>query len=329
MSKFIWNASIPVSLIVCLIVSTGVASAGDKVTEGKVTDEAAGNLMTLEEARVYWLELINRDRKSHKAKPVQLDETATKAGQYHADEMAEKHFNAHWHPDGSKPPERYTECGGLDFVAENSHGYHPHPGFFAGPPTREQLFSRKEVEEEEAVYVKSPGHLKNIIEPGHTHVGLGLKKIDYWYGADGEHMPKLVSAQEFIDDYGDYTLSARKLDEAQKFVMDGELKSSVKFYSVELRREDMPRPVSLVELNDKSKYNSYIAPGGDIVATFFPPPFEQVPEGTVKTDGHKFHCEFTPPASWKAGLYYVTVWCKAEGDNSPMPVAMSTLRLSK
>ncbi|MFX4474238.1 CAP domain-containing protein, partial [Acinetobacter baumannii] len=51
----------------------------------------------------YMLKSINRDRAKVGAPPVVLDETASKAGQMHSDEMAVNGYLSHWTMDGRKP----------------------------------------------------------------------------------------------------------------------------------------------------------------------------------------------------------------------------------
>src|SRR2546421_8853587 len=59
--------------------------------------------LTLDRARQYMLELINRDRAAKHLAAVKLDLVATAAGQKHADEMAAQQYLAHWNLDGKLP----------------------------------------------------------------------------------------------------------------------------------------------------------------------------------------------------------------------------------
>src|ERR1700675_435129 len=68
--------------------------------------------MDVEQARRYVLSLVNRDRAANGLPPVVLDDTASRAGQRHADDMARSGYTAHWGTDGSVPEERYSDAGG-------------------------------------------------------------------------------------------------------------------------------------------------------------------------------------------------------------------------
>ncbi|HEX3344297.1 MAG TPA: CAP domain-containing protein, partial [Polyangiaceae bacterium] len=77
--------------------------------------------LTLDEARRYMVQLVNRDRATAGLAPVELDEgPPTRGGQAHAEDMATHGYLGHWGTDGSVPEQRYTEAGGADMVLENA-----------------------------------------------------------------------------------------------------------------------------------------------------------------------------------------------------------------
>src|SRR5689334_15351400 len=100
--------AIPAALIALLFLTA--ASSGGAIQDGR---------LTLDEARQYMLELVNRDRAALGLKPVRLDPLAAAAGQKHADEMAVNRYMAHWDLAGKLPDQRYTELGGIHHVQEN------------------------------------------------------------------------------------------------------------------------------------------------------------------------------------------------------------------
>ena len=76
---------------------------------------------TLEELRLFALELINRDRQSHGAPPVRLG--SNQAAQAHAeDSVRSGYLTGHWTSDGLKPYMLYTQAGGIGVMAENAAG---------------------------------------------------------------------------------------------------------------------------------------------------------------------------------------------------------------
>ena len=89
---------------------TGAGAAGGVSSDGR-------RGLTIAQARRYMVDLINRDRASMGLPPVTFDEGApTRAGQEHAEDMAQNGFLGHWGTDGSVPEQRFTEAGGLDMV---------------------------------------------------------------------------------------------------------------------------------------------------------------------------------------------------------------------
>src|SRR5437660_1244421 len=98
--KFIWPG------VLSLLIMT---AAGGAVQDGR---------LSLDEARQYMVELINRDRAALERKPVRLDPVAMDAGQKHADEMALNRYMAHWDLAGKLPDQRYAEQGGIHHVQE-------------------------------------------------------------------------------------------------------------------------------------------------------------------------------------------------------------------
>ena len=76
---------------------------------------------TIQELRLFALELINVDRQSHGAPPVRLG--SNQAAQLHAeDSVRSGYVVGHWTSNGLKPYMLYTQTGGVGVMAENSAG---------------------------------------------------------------------------------------------------------------------------------------------------------------------------------------------------------------
>lgn len=297
----------------------------------------AEEMLTLPQARLYMLSLINRDRVTVKSPPVELDQTACVAGQLHSDAMGTIHFNSHWHPDGTKPPQRYTECGGFDYDMENSHGTGECPPFTISVAEK-QLFTRREIEKEEATYFdeKPPndGHRRNILDPAHTHVGLGLTLVELKvkYEPDGgEDIDRqLVSAQEFINKRASQFIKSDKyLSKGKTYTLSGELDPDVTFHSFQVAWEPSPELIALAVLKDHTQaqyHGGYTLPTNQVMAAF-PPPYMETPNAKVSIDGRKFSCAITPAKDWHAGLYYITIWATVHGASEPQPISMQTVLL--
>src|SRR5262245_37608777 len=76
--------------------------------------------MNAEQGARYVLALVNHDRAEEGLPEVEWDDTAARAAERHAADMAKNGFTAHWGTDGSVPEQRYSEAGGEHLVWENA-----------------------------------------------------------------------------------------------------------------------------------------------------------------------------------------------------------------
>ncbi len=143
----------------------------------------------LEYAREYALQLINDARTAAGLNEVTLDDNP--AAQSHAEDMRENCVTGHWGTDGLKPYMRYTLSGGEEYSSENVSG----SGFC---PTNPDRYISKTIDAhiDEAMdgLMNSPGHRRNILNPHHRKVNIG---ISY-------RRPNLWLVQHFVSDYLDY-----------------------------------------------------------------------------------------------------------------------------
>lgn len=283
--------------------------------------------MDLEHARLYMLELINRDRASVGSPPVTLDEVGCKAGQLHSDEMAQYGYLSHWTMDGRKPDQRYTECGGKDAVAENAEATEDsNPKKL--PLCQKQGMFKQDVEEIENQFFheKPPndGHRVNIIDPAHTSVGLGLSIA----GAEpesGGDMPRTACAQEFINHYGDYAPLPLSLAPGEPLVVEGTLNRGLQLQSIDLRWEKLPEPMTIEALNNTSSYGIPDA----AVFSYFPPPYESPAPVNITMEGERQHFALSAPTTkdWKPGIYYVCVWAQVPNQKETVIISKRTVRI--
>ncbi len=187
--------------LLALSLLLGGAIGGGPLTSARAElGEPAAARLSLDQARYYMLELINRDRATHGLRPVALDPVASEAGQRHAQEMASHRYLAHWNIAGESPQQRYARAGGREAVAENAYLLQ---GSYGGTsPRRLDLdptpyFSRYELERIERSYMSeappNDGHRRNILDPSHTHVGIALAK------AGDSNAYTVTNTQEFVD----------------------------------------------------------------------------------------------------------------------------------
>jgi hypothetical protein len=201
----------------------------------RMTPRTLAVMFDLAGARGYMLELINRDRASVGLPAVVLDAIASKAAQEHSDEMAAKGYLGHWGLDGRKPDQRYTEVGGRDAAFENAMAWH-HLSICRTSP---QAFAKLKLDSCQSGFFKekppNDGHRRQIIDPVHTGVGIGLSLM-----AEGE----IACVQEFINHYGDYSGMPCKVKRGEDFSLVGRLNKGAHLDHIELRREEFPQPMS-------------------------------------------------------------------------------------
>ena len=196
----------------------------------------------------YMLALINADRAVYGLAPVAWDETAAQAGARHAEDMIAHGYFAHWNTEGLGPDHRYALLGGEHAVMENLHSLAYTYDDGSGGAQIEDWASV--IEQAQAGLMLSPGHRANILDPAHTHVGIGMA----YNPASGEFR----LAQEFTNQY--VTLSVPPPAEAPagstvrvagRFA-DGPFTNFI----LSLADEPWPNPMTPDELNSTYSYRS-------------------------------------------------------------------------
>lgn len=281
--------------------------------------ERPSKRLTIKEARVYMVALINRDRARQGLPPVTLDEGApTAAGQAHAEDMAKLGYLGHWGSDGSVPEERHTAAGGADMVLENALCFTDEQRRTLDPsPTIDPA----QIERAESLFFDevppNDGHRKNILKPLHTRVGIGVAQP---VETDKE-LAVPCFAQEFVDGYGTYAPLPRKAKAGTTVHVEGTLTNGARPSGVGVARVPAPKPLTPAELNKRRSYpvpkpfQMYWGPG-------FVTPIQ------VKIDGAKLAIDV--PLSDKSapnapGLYEISIWAKLAGSEENAMVSLRTI----
>ncbi|HUP19132.1 MAG TPA: CAP domain-containing protein [Gemmatimonadota bacterium] len=121
--------------------------------------------------RLVLLDAINADRADHGLALVALDSAATVVAQVHARAMADGGYLSHYAADGRAPYERLSEAGLTAHVRENVFRWTLHTDDPAG---RDWPWLQFDVRRAEEWLMASPSHRATILDPGRTHVGLGI-----------------------------------------------------------------------------------------------------------------------------------------------------------
>lgn len=265
----------------------------------------------LDEASAYMLTLINRDREAHGLAPVEHDPIASIGAQRQADDMAKHGYTAHWGTDGSVPEQRYTEAGGTDFVQENV------ACLFDGVPRdldANPRFDPEKLEQLQKMFMDevppNDGHRRNILKPEHHRVGIGLSQ------PAAVNQPCL--AQEFVDDWGDYSELPREAPRSVNLHIAGSIREPLRFGGVGIGRIELPKPKAAKELNATSVYR---IPSPEIL--YFPPGFK-TPK-PVLVDGQAFSIDVGLGPKPEPGRYEVSIWAKQPKSNELFMVSLRTI----
>jgi uncharacterized protein YkwD len=193
------------------------------------------------------LRLINEARVAEGLNEVIWDPVAAGAGLLHAKDMIDRNYFSHWNPEGLGPEHRYTLAGGRHAVFENLHARVT--TWSDGSPAAIEDWPSVITEAHQGL-LESPGHRENIMNPAHTHVGIGMA----YDGAAGQFR----LAQEFSNQYvvltGSLPIDA-SLGESVSIsgVIPGDNISNV---LLDLAYEPFPRPMTNDQLSGTSTYFS-------------------------------------------------------------------------
>ena len=280
-------------ILICFAVRL---AAAQQPAAGAHTD-----LLTLEQARAYMLELINRDRASKNLRPLEMDTVASRAGQKHAEEMASYAFLSHHNREGKLPDQRYTEAGGTGIVQENVY-LATHGSVIATeprPPSTAQVFRKSDIEYIQAAYFNqippNDYHRRNILDPRHTHVGIGFALAGEGRGVT------LANAQEFVARYVEVDPIPSEAAAGAVITVKGRVPETFEFYSVEVSREDLPQPR---ELSDLRKSGPYRTPAS--FTSYYPDHQEKANRARLGAAG-SFEAAVRLSDDSRPGLYYVRI----------------------
>ena len=135
--------------------------------------------------------LTNQHRAAYGVPPVRLG--SNPAAQLHAEAALEGCYSSHWDRWGLKPNHRYTLTGGTGAEGENVSG----SDYCIRPTENYRAISDMEQEVAETVqgWMDSPGHRRNLLDPAHTILNVGIAHDRF----------NQVMVQQFSSDYVAYT----------------------------------------------------------------------------------------------------------------------------
>lgn len=297
--------------------------------------------ITMEEARAYMLELVNRDRATLDLQPLVLDEYATTAAQWHAEDMALKRYISHWNTDGFTPTMRYTGGGGRDGVTENVTYFECGTKLF---------LTRKVVEYMEYKFMGSEGHRENLMRPEHNRIGVGIGfalltsdnlmlpehnrlGVGIGYARHPDGYCVFTCDQTFVSDYGEMGELPQSVVLGTPITITGRLDTSrVDFRYIVLSWNPFPQPITPEVLNanlqggtDVGDYNIFFANGADLPAAAMP--VANGVEWNEDTGEYRLTVDFSSPlpgtimpssgGPGTPGVYFISVWATLDPDLIP------------
>jgi len=247
------------------------------------------------------LSQINRDRARYGLSPLRWDGRASRVAEAHAREMLRERYFSHWDLSGRKPYQRYALAGGTEYNAENL-------GFASCRPSGpgDHINVRRAVfESYRGMLAEKPpndGHRRTILNPHHTHVGIGLA-----FDAG-----RVYIAQLFLSRYVDFSPpppQRARMDEERVYLSGRILKKGYSLHAVLVFHEPLPEPLSLWELDRLPRW--YTLPEEKMELRPLLPPRKRYRDGSrgkIEVEGRKFR--FPIPFFNGPGVYTAVAFLK-------------------
>lgn len=267
--------------------SQPIASAASLADQADLLPPNADDL------RRVMVDAINRDRAAVGLGAVANDETATRAGQSHAEDMLVNGYFSHWNLQGYGPEHRYTLAGGNDAAFENNYMFWYRYDNGAAAPIQDwpQL-----ILDAEASLMDSLGHRANILTPHHTHVGIGIA----YDPVKGE----LRLAQEFVNRWIEVSPLPQQASPGDTVQVSGRLLPGASQPLINVAHQPMPQPYT-IETVPQGTYTS----AAETFAAVAP-----------QMSGDRFVAEASLDRQRLPGLYQVRVWVQV-GDEQVLASA--------
>ncbi|MBE2232005.1 MAG: CAP domain-containing protein [Anaerolinea sp.] len=232
--------------------------------------------------------MINQSRSEAGLAPVVWDPAAAAVAQAHAEDMLSGPFFSHWNRAGYGPEHRAAlDAGMTDAVFENIHMTwrtgNGQPAPILDWPQR--------ILDAHLGLMDSPGHRRNILDPAHTHVGIGI--------AYRPELGELRLVQEFVNRYVELDPLPAELPVGAEVEISGRLLAGATDPLINLAYEPFPSPMTIEQLDATGSYQS--------AAQFF-----SAPRTTV--DGGRFHTRAILDFNGQPGLYHIWVFVTVQNE---------------
>ena len=192
-------------------------------------------------------DLINEARAAEELAQLDWDMTATLAATLHAQDMVQHTYFSHWNQEGLGPEHRYMFVDGQHTVMENIHALSY--TYDDGRPAPIENW-QEVIQNAHNGLMNSPGHYANIMDPAHTHVGIGM--------AYNPETGQFRLVQMFTNQYVQLVQPIpAEMALGSVVVVNGRISSSdVTNILLNLAYEPFPTPMTREELDATSTYAS-------------------------------------------------------------------------
>jgi uncharacterized protein YkwD len=259
---------------------------------------------------------INRDRAANGVPPVRYEPRGALVGDRFCLEAAVAGSRGHFDLAGRAPYLRWALAGGVDFHAQNAAMYAVSSGRIDRPLVEVMLLMH------DAMMAETPprdGHRRTILDPDHTHVGIGL-------GAAGG---ELRMSQEFTAAAFEWVeVPAHALAAGDWAAFRGLPRPEWEVGQVEIRFEPAPRPLTRGELRRRESYG--YPPVARTLRPRLPEAVRYEGGGTGEIEADKYGISFQFPLDRGPGHYYVLCLVHPAGrPRDPMRPATAALVVAR
>ena len=244
---------------------------------------------------------INRDRTANGVGPVEFDLLSSEVGDQHCQEMAARKFLSHWNQRGLLPYHRYHLAGGRDYAMENAsrvtiYSVDPSP-----IPTQPEEILPQLLDAHQRMMDEKPpldGHRRNILDPYHTHAGIGFAVV----GGDLAMTQMFVNRYVRLQEAFPWELPRRSIE-----VRGEVLKKDFGPYYCALFYEGTIEPRTVEQLN---RTYAYTDPSGQPCSTVSP--------WQMSFDRGRARFRFTVPVgNCGPGYYRMMLWVRSPANTIP------------
>ncbi|MDY6935368.1 MAG: CAP domain-containing protein [Spirochaetota bacterium] len=235
------------------------------------------------------LKEINTNRSRHGLRSLKLDILACRIASKTASEAVRGNYFGHWNLRGEKPYHRYAFAGGMHHVSENAAMR------WRSVPMEKSYENVLNfiIDSHMAMYnEKSPhdGHRKNILNPWHTHVGLGFSLIEN----------NFRYYEEYLNIYLEIEPLQTSIRAGESVKISGRVAApNYGIFFVVVYYEPFPSPMTPKQIAQKNSYSDFT--DSRVVSL----PFWKI---NYDDNSKQFHFSFQTS---KVGLYYVQIYIKS------------------